>query len=85
MPVPKGRRSHSRKHKRNANKNIAVHGVTRCQTCQETMIPHKVCESCGYYKGIKVLRTKSERLYERGKARQVRQPQESAPVEAAAE
>ena len=30
-------------------------------------MPHQVCKECGYYKGIKVLRTKTDRMHERGK------------------
>jgi hypothetical protein len=34
------------------------------------MMPHQVCKECGYYKGRKILRTKTDRMYARGQARE---------------
>jgi len=70
MPVPKRKSSRARRNKRAANKNISMHGIGMCQTCQAPIAPHTVCSSCGYYKGVKVLRTKTERLHARGQSRQ---------------
>lgn len=69
MPVPKGKVSKARRSKRSANKNITMGPVASCQTCQAPQASHQVCKTCGYYKGVKVLRTKAERAQERGKAR----------------
>ena len=73
MPVPKGKRSHARKAKRNANKGITMGPIGACQTCQSPISSHRVCDVCGYYKGVKVVRTKNERLEARGRAMQARQ------------
>ncbi|MDQ5891074.1 MAG: large subunit ribosomal protein [Candidatus Dependentiae bacterium] len=69
MPVPKMKVSRSRRNKRSANKNITMHPVSECQTCRAPLASHQVCQGCGYYKGSKILRTKFERLHERGKSR----------------
>lgn len=69
MPVPKGKTSKCRRDKRSANKRLSVKSVVSCQTCQATVLPHQVCFECGYYKGVKVLRTKTDRMHERGQAR----------------
>ena len=69
MPVPKMKVSRSRRNKRSANKNITMHPITECQTCRAPIASHRVCNSCGYYKGTKILRTKMERMSERGQTR----------------
>jgi len=73
MPVPKRKVSRSRRDKRSANKGLSPKTVASCQTCQEPVMPHCVCIKCGYYKGEKILRTKDDRMYDRGQARQARQ------------
>ncbi len=79
MPVPKRKTSKARRDKRAAGKKIVIAIVAKCQTCNEPILPHQVCKECGHYKGVKVIRTKTDRLYERNNARQAKQ-QASAPV-----
>ena len=73
MPVPKGKRSRARRDKRKANKGITMGQIGACQTCQSPISSHRVCATCGYYKGVKVLRTKTERREVRGQVLQTRQ------------
>lgn len=70
MPVPKRKTSKSRRDKRSSTKGIRPCSVASCQTCQEPVAPHQACKACGYYKGVKILRTKTDRMYERGQRRQ---------------
>lgn len=70
MPVPKRKASRQRRDKRSANKGIKPATVGRCLTCQSAVASHQVCGDCGYYKGVKVLRTKMDRLHERSAQRQ---------------
>jgi large subunit ribosomal protein L32 len=78
MPVPKRKLSRSRRDKRSANKGIKPKSVSACQTCQAPLMSHQVCPECGYYKGKKVLRTKTDRMYQRGQAREAQQAQARA-------
>jgi len=73
MPVPKRKLSRKRRDQRSANKGLKPKSITACQTCQAPTLPHQVCKDCGYYKGAKILRTKTDRLYERGKSREAKQ------------
>jgi len=73
MPTPKRKLSRKRRDQRSANKGLKPKSVSRCQTCQAPILPHIVCKECGYYKGNKVLRTKVDRLYARGQAREARE------------
>lgn len=70
MPTPKRKLSRARRDKRSANKGIKPKAVASCQTCQAPMAAHQVCSGCGYYKGVKVLRTKTERKFVRAKSRE---------------
>ncbi|MBD3273005.1 50S ribosomal protein L32 [Candidatus Dependentiae bacterium] len=79
MPVPKRKTSKARRDKRAAGKKETVVIISRCQTCNAPVLPHQVCKECGHYKGIKIIRTKTDRMYERNQARQAKQ-KANAPV-----
>lgn len=70
MPTPKRKTSKSRRDMRSANKGIKPKSVSACQTCQAPIASHQVCKECGYYKGVKVLKTKTDRMYARAQTRQ---------------
>lgn len=77
MPVPKRKTSKSRRNRRSSTWAIKPGAVVGCQTCQTACVPHQACKQCGYYKGVKVLTTKTDRMHKRGeelRARQGRQP-----------
>ena len=84
MPVPKRKRSRARKSKRLANKQFPVKSFTACPNCKETILPHQACRHCGYYKGAKVLITRSERSLTRGKARKAKAERQKKQQEAPA-
>ena len=75
MPVPKRKRSRARRDKRFANKGIKVQSFTLCKNCKEPLSPHQACTACGFYKGKKVLSTKSERAVVRQETRKKKQPE----------
>jgi large subunit ribosomal protein L32 len=70
MPVPKRKRSRARRDSRFANKGIKVKVFANCKNCSEAVVPHQVCATCGFYKGVKVLTTKIERSLKRAQTRQ---------------
>lgn len=73
MPVPKRKRSRTRRDKRFANKGIKARGFNSCNNCEATVSSHQVCKECGFYRGRKVLTTKAERAVKRGEASQAKQ------------
>ena len=84
MPVPKRKTSKSRRDKRSSNKGIKVKAITSCSNCNEALAPHQACFACGFYKGQKILTTKSDRALRRGKKLEEKQGQnisESGPTE----
>lgn len=36
---------------------VSAPTIVGCPNCEAPMIPHRVCGSCGYYKGRSVLKT----------------------------
>lgn len=56
MAVPKRRKSSSKGAMRRANHDkVTPANVTPCPNCSAPMISHRVCSSCGFYKGRSVL------------------------------
>lgn len=82
MPTPKRKVSKARRDKRSANKGVKPKTVAVCQTCQAPIMPHCVCKECGYYKGTKIVRTKTDRMYDRGQARQAKQAKQKEMLDA---
>lgn len=54
MPVPKRRTSRSMRNSRRGHIKIKVPFCIRCAQCSESVLPHRVCSACGYYKGVQV-------------------------------
>lgn len=55
MAVPKRKTSKSKRNKRRAHDALVAPTVVTCPECGEPKLPHRVCPSCGMYKGRKVL------------------------------
>lgn len=56
MAVPFRRTSKQRKRKRRTHYKLEVPGLVRCPECGELKLSHRVCPSCGTYKGVQVLK-----------------------------
>lgn len=65
MPVPKRKRSRARRDSRHANKGLKLTTFGNCSECKEPIAPHAACKNCGFYKGAKVLITKTDRASKR--------------------
>lgn len=50
MALPKKKTSKSKKGMRRAHQHVPVPNVIYC-SCGEPSLPHRVCPSCGTYKG----------------------------------
>ncbi len=59
MANPTNRFSHSRTAKRRANWKLSVPNLVECPQCHELKASHRVCLSCGYYKGKEVVAPKT--------------------------
>jgi len=73
MPVPKRKTSKARRDQRASTKFIRPQAIVSCSNCSEPLSPHQACAACGFYKGVKVLRTRKERGLKRVEAQTVEQ------------
>lgn len=78
MPCPKRKASRARRNKRSANKGLDVQTYTFCPNSGVPVMPHTVCLESGYYKGVKVIATKSDRKDKRSQKRQEIQARQAA-------
>ena len=59
MGVAPSKRSKARtRRKRTAWSRLTAAGTMECPQCHEPKLPHRVCPSCGYYKGREVVAKK---------------------------
>lgn len=62
MAVPKQRQNKSRKGRRRAGQlnknNISDVQTVKCSNCGATILSHRVCPKCGFYKGKEVIKKK---------------------------
>ena len=59
MPVPKKRVSRTRRDKRRTHHKVTLPNVVACPHCEEMMLPHRICPSCGFYKERSVVEIES--------------------------
>jgi large subunit ribosomal protein L32 len=55
MAVPKKKTSKSRRDTRRAHDALTAPGVSICPQCKEPKQSHRVCPSCGTYKGKEIV------------------------------
>lgn len=55
MANPKRRHSRARRNKRRSHDALPRTGLSLCPNCHEPKLPHRVCRSCGQYKGREIL------------------------------
>jgi large subunit ribosomal protein L32 len=51
MPVPRRRHCKSRRDKARTHKKLHPRQLAACDKCGAPKMPHRVCPSCGAYKG----------------------------------
>lgn len=61
MAVPKKRRSPSKRKIYHATWKVEGKNTNSCPNCGSPVLSHVVCDNCGFYKGKKVMVTKSEK------------------------
>ena len=55
--VPKRKHSKARRNKRRSNVwKLSAPALSRCGKCGGLKLVHRVCKSCGYYKGREVIK-----------------------------
>ncbi len=60
MAVPFRKTSKTRKRMRRTHYKISENAVTKCPKCGNPVRPHRVCASCGTYKGKEVINIEND-------------------------
>jgi large subunit ribosomal protein L32 len=55
MAVPKKRHSKSKVGRRRMHLFLEEPNLVKCSKCGSSILPHRVCPFCGYYKGKEVI------------------------------
>ncbi|MBI3607755.1 MAG: 50S ribosomal protein L32 [Nitrospirae bacterium] len=58
MANPKHKISRARRDSRRAHHAMVAPTLTTCPQCREPKLPHRVCPSCGVYRGRNVIAVK---------------------------
>jgi len=60
MAVPKQKTSKAKRDKRRSHDGLAAPGQSVCPQCSAPKLPHRVCPSCGSYRGRTVIETEED-------------------------
>jgi large subunit ribosomal protein L32 len=55
MAVPKKHTTKSKRDKKRMHIFLKAASLSKCEHCGKPKLPHRVCQNCGYYKGVEVL------------------------------
>jgi len=55
MPLPKRRKSVSKRNMRRSHWHLTPPSLSTCPKCNEPRLPHHACPACGFYKGRLVI------------------------------
>ncbi len=56
MAVPKRKTSQARRDRRRSHDALEAPGVNTCPQCHSFKLPHRVCPTCGTYKGREIIK-----------------------------
>lgn len=68
MANPKRRHSNTRSKLRRAHDFLTPGNTAVCPQCKAASRPHRVCASCGYYRGRQVMTIKAAKVKNKPKA-----------------
>jgi len=89
MPVPKQRHTSSRRDRRRSHHALKKLTLSLCPHCKEPVLPHMVCQNCGYYKGrqvidvLKKLNKKEKKAKEKELGAQEKEAKQNKPLDMA--
>ncbi len=60
MAVPKRKTSKSKRNQRRSHHALVAPQWSICSQCGDPVLPHRICGTCGYYRGRQVLTIEEE-------------------------
>ena len=65
-PLPKRRYPKARRGDRRSHLALALPSIVECPQCHSKMLSHRVCPTCGKYKGRQVISMEASKKQEKG-------------------
>jgi large subunit ribosomal protein L32 len=81
MALPAHRICKSKTRKRRSHENLKINTPNACTNCGVPIPGHSACTKCGYYKGKKVLETKTDRSLKREAKRKKQEAKDKAKMQ----
>ena len=60
MPVPRKRKSHSRRRQQRSHDHLHKPILAKCPSCEAPKLPHRMCPACGWYADRTVVEIESD-------------------------
>lgn len=60
MPVPRKRKSNSRRNQQRSHDALERPASGKCQSCGAVKVPHRICPACGWYGDRTVIEVNAE-------------------------
>lgn len=60
MALPKRKHSKARRDKSRTHWKLRVSGMSRCAQCGKPVASHRLCPSCGFYRGRQIVAIKAK-------------------------
>ena len=60
MPVPRKRKSGSRRGMQRSHDALKKPAISKCPNCDAPKAPHRICAACGHYAGKEVVEVEAE-------------------------
>lgn len=80
MAVPKQRKTKSRQKQRRSHHFLSARVLGKCTKCGQSVLPHRICENCGTYKGREVVNVlaKLEKREKKQKQKELQEQEKEA-------
>ncbi|MCX6809448.1 MAG: 50S ribosomal protein L32 [Candidatus Berkelbacteria bacterium] len=65
MAEPKKRLTSTRSGNRQSHDALQKKSYSVCSNCKQSVVPHRICQNCGYFKGVKIVKLKDEKIKEK--------------------
>ncbi|HEV8601020.1 MAG TPA: 50S ribosomal protein L32 [Patescibacteria group bacterium] len=62
MAVPKKHKTRSGRNQRRSHDHLFKTHLSICANCHYPVMPHEVCQNCGYFKGKQVIKLKVKKV-----------------------
>ena len=82
MAEPKKRLTSTRSGNRRSNLKLKKVILSKCAKCKSDVLPHRVCPTCGYYRGEDILKLEEKLKAKQDRRKALQEAEQAAEAEA---